>query len=170
MKKYSDKEIAEFAKMGYYIDASGNLTKEVKLQKIIRTSEANVNMNITMKSIDLKSFEMNSKKSSERVIVQRTIGNTFTRVQDWFMDEERKARGLVTMRKPEVDYSLLPDGTKVCRCCQDRFTAEHFYHAANTKDGLRPICKQCNNRQSKTYLEDKSSDLNYKVKNQNRGK
>lgn len=166
MKKYSEKEIKEFAKMGYYIDASGNLTKEVQLQKIIRTSEANV----TMKSLEVKSFEMNSRKTSERVQVQRTMGNTFTRVQDWYMDEERLAKGLVTMRKPGVDYSLLPDGTKVCRCCQERFTADHFYTSTNAKDGFRPICKQCNNRQSKTYLEDKSSDLNYKVKNQNRDK
>ena len=166
MKKYSDKEIKEFAKMGYHIDASGNLTKEVKLQKIIRTSEANT----TMKSLELKSFEINTKQTAQRTSVQRTVGNTFTRVQDWYMDEERLAKGLVTMKKPGVDYSLLPDGTKVCRCCQERFTAEHFYTSTNSKDGFRPICKQCNNRQSKTYLEDKSSDLNYKVKNQNRGK
>ena len=166
MKKYSDKEIKEFAKMGYHIDASGNLTKEVKLQKIIRTSEANT----TMKSLELKSFEINTKQTAQRMSVQRTTGNTFTRVQDWYMDEERLAKGLVTMRKPGVDYSLLPDGTKVCRCCQERFSAEHFYTSTNTKDGFRHICKQCNNRQSKTYLEDKSSDLNYKVKNQNRGK
>lgn len=164
MSKYSEKEIKEFAKMGYFIDASGNLTKEVQLQKIIRTSEANV----TMKSLEVKSFEMNTRKSSaERVQVQRTMGNTFTRVQDWFMDEERLAKGLVTMRKPGVDYSLLPDGTKVCRCCQERFPSDHFYTSTTQKDGFRNICKQCNNRQSKSYLEDKSSDLEYKIKTQN---
>ena len=167
MKKYTEKEIKEFAKMGYFIDASGNLTKEVQLQKIIRTSEAA----ITMKSLEVKSFEVITRKSSaERVQVQRTMGNTFTRVQEWFMDEERKAKGLVTMRKPGVDYSLLPDGTKVCRCCQDRFTADHFYISTKSKDGLRPICKKCNNRQSKSYLEDKAADLEYKIKNQNKGK
>jgi hypothetical protein len=164
MSKYSQKEIAEFAKMGYYIDENGNLTKEVKLQKIIRTNADTV----TMKSLELKTFEMPSRKTSEsRVQTQRTVGNTFTRVQDWFMDEERLAKGLVTMRKPGVDYSLLPDGTKVCRCCQDRFTAaDHFYTSTTQKDGFRNICKQCNNRQSKSYLEDKSADLKYKIKNQ----
>lgn len=163
MKKYTPAEIKEFAKMGYSIDENGALTKEVLLQKIIRTNTDVV----TMKSLELKSFEMSSRKTSEsRVQVQRTVGNTFTRVQDWFMDEERLAKGLVTMRKPGVDYSLLPDGTKVCRCCQDRFSSEHFYTSTQTKDGFRNICKQCNNRQSKTYLDDKSADLKYKIKNQ----
>jgi hypothetical protein len=163
MSTYSQSQIQEFAKMGYFIDEKGNLTKEVKLQKIIRTNSDTQ----TMKNVDLKSFEMSSRKTSERVQVQRTTANTFTRVQDWFMDEERLAKGLVTMRKPGVDYSLLPDGTKVCRCCQDRFSAvEHFYTSATQKDGFRNICKQCNNRQSKSYLEDKSADLKYKIKNQ----
>ena len=167
MKKYSDKEIKEFAKMGYHIDASGNLTKEVKLQKIIRTNTDT----LTMKSMEVKSFELSGRKSSEeRTVIQRTMGNTFTRVQDWFMDEERLAKGLVTMKKPGVDYSLLPDGTKVCRCCQDRFPSDHFYTSNTQKDGFRNICKKCNNRQSKTYLEDKSADLNHKIKNQNIGK
>ena len=161
--KYSEKEIAEFAKMGYSVDANGNVTTEVKLQKIIRTNSDTV----TMKSLELKTFQMNSKKSSEeRSKTQRTMGNTFTRVQEWFMDEERLAKGLVTMKKPGVDYSLLPDGTKVCRCCQDRFSSEHFYGSTQAKDGLRNICKQCFNRQSKTYLEDKATDLKYKIKTQ----
>ena len=157
MKKYTEKEIAEFAKMGYYIDASGTLTKEVKLQKIIRTNADTV----TMKSLELKSFEMSLRKSSEsRVQVQRTVGNTFTRVQDWFMDEERLARGLVTMRKPGVDYSLLPDGTKVCRCCQDRFTADHFSTTNARKDGKSQNCKMCDSKRQKTYLEAKAQKVN----------
>ena len=161
--KYSEKEIAEFAKMGYSVDAKGNVTKEVKLQKIIRTNSDTV----TMKSLELKTFQMNSKNTSEeRAKTQRTMGNTFTRVQEWFMDEERLSKGLVTMKKPGVDYSLLPDGTKVCRCCQDRFPSDHFYTSTRMKDGLRNICKVCHNRQSKTYLEDKTADLNYKIKTQ----
>lgn len=163
MKKYSDKEIAEFAKMGYHIDASGNLTKEVKLQKIIRTSEANT----TMKSFELKSFELSERKSSdERTSVQRTIGNTFTRVQDWYMDEERLAKGLCTMKKPGVDYSLLPDGTKVCRCCQERFTADHFNVTNARKDGKSPNCKKCDSKRTKSYIADKKAHQEYKVKNQ----
>ena len=143
--------------MGYYIDASGTLTKEVKLQKIIRTNADTV----TMKSLELKSFEMSLRKSSEsRVQVQRTVGNTFTRVQDWFMDEERLARGLVTMRKPGVDYSLLPDGTKVCRCCQDRFTADHFSTTNANKDSLSNNCKKCDAKRQKTYLEAKTQEVN----------
>lgn len=166
MKNYTEKEIKEFAKMGYFIDASGNLTKEVQLQKIIRTSEANV----TMKSLDLKSFEMNSRKTSERTSVQRTMGNTFTRVQDWFMDEERKAKGLATMRKPGVDYSLLPDGTKVCRCCQERFPADHFHVTNARKDGKSPNCKKCDSRRTASYNADKQEHLEYKIKTQNKGK
>lgn len=165
-KNYTEKEIKEFAKMGYFIDASGNLTKEVQLQKIIRTSEANV----TMKSLELKSFETNARKTSERTSVQRTMGNTFTRVQDWFMDEERKAKGLVTMRKPGVDYSLLPDGTKVCRCCQERFSKESFSVTNANKDGLSNNCKQCDSRRTASYNADKKAHLEYKIKNQNKGK
>lgn len=170
MKNYTEKEIKEFAKMGYFIDASGNLTKEVQLQKIIRTSEANA----TMKSFELRSFEIASRKSSEeRTSVQRTMGNTFTRVQEWFMDEERKAKGLVTMRKPGVDYSLLPDGTKVCRCCQERFSKESFSVTNANKDGLSNNCKQCDSRRTATYNADKKAHLEYKIKTQktqNKGK
>ena len=163
MKKYTEKEIKEFAKMGYYIDASGTLTKEVKLQKIIRTNADTV----TMKSLELKSFEISSRKETDaRAKVQRTVGNTFTRVQDWFMDEERLAKGLVTMKKPGIDYSLLPDGTKVCRCCQDRFTAEHFHVTNANKDGLSNNCKKCDAKRTKSYNADKKEHKEYKIKNQ----
>ena len=161
--KYSVKEIAEFAKMGYSVDANGNVTKEVKLQKIIRTNSDTV----TMKSLELKSFQMNSKKSSEeRTVSQRTIGNTFTRVQEWFMDEERLAKGLVTMKKPGVDYSLLPDGTKVCRCCQERFSKELFSVTNANKDSLSNNCKKCDSKRTKSYNADKKAHLEYKIKNQ----
>lgn len=163
MKNYTDKQIAEFAKMGYHIDATGRLTKEVKLQKIIRTNADTV----TMKSLELKTFETSSRKSSEsRVQIQRTMGNTFTRVQDWFMDEERLAKGLVTMRKPGVDYSLLPDGTKVCRCCQDRFSKELFNVTNANKDGLSNNCKKCDTKRTKSYNADKKANQEYKIKNQ----
>ena len=157
MKKYTPAEIKEFAKMGYSIDEKGNLTEEVKLQKIIRTNSDTQ----TMKNVELKSFEISSRKETEaRAKVQRTVGNTFTRVQDWFMDEERLARGLVTMRKPGVDYSLLPDGTKVCRCCQDRFTADHFSTTNANKDSLSNNCKKCDAKRQKTYLEAKAQNVN----------
>lgn len=163
MKNYTDKQIAEFAKMGYHIDSMGNLTKEVKLQKIIRTNTDTV----TMKSLELKTFETSPRKSSEsRVQIQRTMGNTFTRVQDWFMDEERLAKGLVTMRKPGVDYSLLPDGTKVCRCCQDRFSKELFNVTNANKDGLSNNCKKCDTKRTKSYNADKKANQEYKIKNQ----
>ena len=163
MKKYTEKEIKEFAKMGYSIDENGNLKKEVKLQKIIRTNSDT----LTMKNVDLKSFEISSRKETEaRAKVQRTVGNTFTRVQDWFMDEERLARGLVTMRKPGVDYSLLPDGTKVCRCCQDRFTADHFSTTNANKDTLSNNCKKCDAKRTKSYIADKKANQEYKIKTQ----
>ena len=153
MKKYTPKELKEFEKMGYFLDEMGNLTKEVKLQKIIRTNADT----ITMKQFELKSFETNSRNVSEdRATVQRYMGNTFTRVQDWFMDEERLARGLVTMKKPGVDYLLLPDGTKVCRCCQDRFTADKFNITNARKDGLSSNCKKCDSLRTKSYNADKA--------------
>ena len=157
MATYSSKQIQEFAKMGYFIDEKGNLTKEVKLQKIIRTNSDTQ----TMKNVELKSFEISSRKETEaRAKVQRTVGNTFTRVQEWFMDEERKERGLATMKKPGVDYSLLPDGTKVCRCCQDRFTADHFSTTNARKDGKSQNCKKCDAKRQKTYLEAKTQKVN----------
>ena len=163
MTTYTSKQIQEFAKMGYFIDEKGNLTKEVKLQKIIRTNSDTQ----TMKNVDLKSFEISSRKETDaRAKVQRTVGNTFTRVQDWFMDEERLARGLVTMRKPGVDYSLLPDGTKVCRCCQDRFTADHFSTTNANKDSLSNNCKKCDAKRTKSYNADKKEHKEYKIKNQ----
>ena len=152
MSKYTAKQIEEFRKMGYYVNENGELTKEVKLQKIIRTNEAAT----TIKNFELKSFEMNSRNVSEdRKKIQRYNGNTFTRVQEWFMDEERKARGLATMKKPGVDYSLLLDGTKVCRCCQERFTAEHFHTTNARKDGKSQNCKQCDAVKTKTYNQEK---------------
>ena len=153
MAKYTEKELKEFRKMGYHIDENGNLTKEVKLQKIIRTNSDTV----TMKQFELKTFDMNTRTYSEdRAKVQRYNGNTFTRVQDWFIDEEILARGLVTMKKPGVDYSLLPDGTKVCICCQERFTAEHFHVTNARKDFLSSNCKKCDSLRTKTYNADKT--------------
>lgn len=153
MAKYTEKQLQEFRKMGYFLDEMGNLTKEVKLQKIIRTNADTV----TMKQVELKSFDLSTRTNSEdRAKVERYMGNTFTRVQDWFMDEERKARGLVTAKKPGVDYSLLPDGTKVCRCCQDRFTAEHFHATSARKDGLSSNCKKCDYTRTKSYNEEKA--------------
>lgn len=162
MKTYSAKEIKEFEKMGYHIDEKGNLTKEVKLQKIIRTNTDAT----TIKNFDLKSFEINSnsKKISDRKMNQRYVGNTFTRVQEWFMDEEKLARGLATMKKPGVDYSLLSDGTKVCRCCQNRYTGDHFSANNAVKDGKMIYCKECDTRRLKSYNEEKSSHLKSKVK------
>ena len=161
MAKYTEKELKEFRKMGYHIDENGNLTKEVKLQKIIRTNADTV----TMKQFELKTFDMNTRTNSEdRATVQRYMGNTFTRVQDWFMDEERLARGLVTMKKPGVDYSLLPDGTKVCRCCQDRFTADKFNITNARKDGLSSNCKKCDSLRTKSYNADKANSQKAKGK------
>lgn len=163
MAKYTEKQIKEFAKMGYFIDENGNLTKEVPLQKIIRTNTDTQ----TMKNLDLKSFHMNTRnESEERAKVQRTMGNQFSRVQEWYMDEERLAKGLATMKKPGIDYSLLPDGTKVCRCCQERYPADHFSATNSRKDGKSQNCKKCDSRRQKTYMEAKKEHLAYKIKNQ----
>ena len=158
MKTYTALQLAEFAKMGYVVDTTGNLVKETRLQKIVRTSVAAQ----TIKSLELsESHKITERKeyetSSKEVIV------TYTRVQDWFMDEERLARGLVTMRKPGVDYNLLPDGTKVCRCCQNRYESSNYTKAISTKDGLRSICRKCNSKQSKSYLEDKKNGTLKKI-------
>lgn len=147
--KYTESQIKEFAKMGYYIDNNGNLTKEVRIQKIIRVSEATQ----TIKNIELSSLNVSETKTFER-----SFSTSFTkinsRVKEEWLDPERLIRGLVTLKQKGVDYSLLPDGTKVCRCCQNRYKGTDFYTSQKSKDGLRIICKSCHNKQSKTYLED----------------
>jgi len=149
--KYTESQIKEFKKLGYNVNSNGQLIKETRLQKIIRVSDAET----TMRSIEIKSSSY----------VERRIANSKrtdfvkseTRVENWWIDEERLAKGLVTTKKPGVDYSLLPDGTKVCRCCQNRYKKSDFYTSTSSKDCLRTICKSCNNKQSKSYLADKKN-------------
>lgn len=147
--KYTPTQIAEFAKMGYSIDENGNLTKETRIQKIMRTSAA-AN---TIRTIELAETTVKITKEIDRKSPVSSTKLNFRVQEDW-LDPERLARGLVTAKQKGVDYSLLPDGTKVCRCCQERTSKDNFYKAASTKDGLRTICKSCNNKQSKTYISD----------------
>jgi hypothetical protein len=147
--KYTSTQIAEFAKMGYQIDENGNLTKETRIQKIMRTSAA-AN---TIRTIELAETTVKITKEIDRKSPVSSVKLNFRVQEDW-LDPERLARGLVTAKQKGVDYSLLPDGTKVCRCCQERTSKDNFYKAASTKDGLRTICKSCNNKQSKTYISD----------------
>ena len=149
MKKYTSTQIAEFAKMGYSIDENGNLTKETRIQKIMRTS-ASAN---TIRTFELAETTVKITKEIDRKSPVSSTKLNFRVQEDW-LDPERLARGLVTAKQKGVDYSLLPDGTKVCRCCQERTSKDNFYKAASTKDGLRTICKSCNNKQSKTYISD----------------
>ena len=147
--KYTSTQIAEFAKMGYQIDENGNLTKETRIQKIMRTSAA-AN---TIRTIELAETTVKITKEIDRKSPVSSVKLNFRVREDW-LDPERLARGLVTAKQKGVDYSLLPDGTKVCRCCQERTSKDNFYKASTTKDGLRTICKSCNNKQSKTYISD----------------
>ena len=147
--KYTPIQIAEFAKMGYSIDENGNLTKETRIQKIMRTSAA-AN---TIRTIELAETTVKITKEIDRKSPVSSTKLNFRVQEDW-LDPERLARGLVTAKQKGVDYSLLPDETKVCRCCQERTSKDNFYKAASTKDGLRTICKSCNNKQSKTYISD----------------
>ena len=156
--KYTQKEIQEFAKMGYQIDSNGNLIKEVRLQKIVRVSAATQ----TMKSIELTESSSSVTKEVNR---KSTSGYTKlnSRVEEHWLDPERLERGLVTEKQKGVDYSLLPDGTKVCRCCQNRYSADNFYKATETKDELRITCKQCQSNASKTYILDLKAKGLYKT-------
>lgn len=147
--KYTSTQIAEFAKMGYQIDENGNLTKETRIQKIMRTSAA-AN---TIRTIELAETTVKITKEIDRKSPVSSTKLNFRVQEDW-LDPERLARGLVTAKQKGVDYSLLPDGTKVCRCCQERTSKDNFYKASTTKDGFRTICKSCNNKQSKTYISD----------------
>ena len=156
--KYTQKEIQEFAKMGYQIDSNGNLIKEVRLQKIVRVSVA---------AQTIKSIELTESSSSVTKEVNRKSTSGYTklnsRVEEHWLDPERLERGLVTEKQKGVDYSLLPDGTKVCRCCQNRYTANNFYKATISKDELRITCKQCQSNASKTYILDLKAKGLYKT-------
>ena len=156
--KYTQKEIQEFAKMGYQIDSNGNLIKEVRLQKIVRVSAA---------AQTISSIELTESSSSVTKEVNRKSSSGYTklnsRVEEHWLDPERLERGLVTEKQKGVDYSLLPDGTKVCRCCQNRYSADNFYKATETKDGLRITCKQCQSNASKTYILDLKAKGLYKT-------
>ena len=156
--KYTQKEIQEFAKMGYQIDSNGNLIKEVRLQKIVRVSAA---------AQTISSIELTESSSSVTKEVNRKSTSGYTklnsRVEEHWLDPERLERGLVTEKQKGVDYSLLPDGTKVCRCCQNRYPADNFYKATETKDELRITCKQCQSNASKTYILDLKAKGLYKT-------
>ena len=156
--KYTQKEIQEFAKMGYQIDSNGNLIKEVRLQKIVRVSAA---------AQTISSIELTESSSSVTKEVNRKSSSGYTklnsRVEEHWLDPERLERGLVTEKQKGVDYSLLPDGTKVCRCCQNRYSADNFYKAPTTKDELRITCKQCQSNASKTYIFDLKAKGLYKT-------
>ena len=156
--KYTQKEIQEFAKMGYQIESNGNLIKEVRLQKIVRVSAV---------AQTIKSIELTESSSSVTKEVNRKSTSGYTklnsRVEEHWLDPERLQRGLVTEKQKGVDYSLLPDGTKVCRCCQNRYSADNFYKATETKDELRITCKQCFSIASKTYMLDLKTKGLYKT-------
>ena len=156
--KYTQKEIQEFAKMGYQIDSNGNLIKEVRLQKIVRVSVA---------AKTIKSIELTESSSSVTKEVNRKSTSGYTklnsRVEEHWLDPERLERGLVTEKQKGIDYSLLPDGTKVCRCCQNRYLADNFYKATTSKDQLRITCKQCQSNASKTYILDLKTKGLYKT-------
>ena len=156
--KYTQKEIQEFAKMGYQIDSNGNLIKEVRLQKIVRVSAA---------AQTISSIELTESSSSVTKEVNRKSSSGYTklnsRVEEHWLDPERLERGLVTEKQKGVDYSLLPDGTKVCRCCQNRYSADNFYKATTMKDELRITCKQCQSNASKTYILDLKAKGLYKT-------
>lgn len=147
--KYSASQIKEFAKMGYKIDESGNLIKEIRIQKIIRTNSASE----TIRNIELKEKEYKNNIIADR---KSPVGYTKvnSRIKEFWLDPERLARGLVTARQKGVDYNALPDGTKVCRCCQNRLKIENFSNAVANKDGKMYICKECDNRRVKSYKKD----------------
>ena len=69
--KYTQKEIQEFAKMGYQIDSKGNLIKEVRLQKIVRVSAA---------AQTIRSIELTETSSSVTKEVNRKSTSGYTKL------------------------------------------------------------------------------------------
>jgi len=75
-------------------------------------------------------------------------------------DDQRKALGMVTTRNPNISYHLLPDNTKVCRCCQQRKPADAFSNTQQkyAKDEKRSNCKVCNDRYVKVFMAHRGAE------------
>lgn len=151
---YTKQQLAEFAKMGYKVDANGNLANETKLQKIVNAKKGlaeNIALSMAKPLVQ-----------SERYSDCDQTGKTNSSDKKWFRknldilsEEQRMERGLVTKRRPGYVYSALPDGTKICRCCQDRKPLDFFNNTLRNKDGKSTICKDCDHNRQKSYLKEK---------------
>jgi len=76
-------------------------------------------------------------------------------------DEKRQKLGLVITKVPGVEYKLMTDGTKICRCCQSRKPAKFFSNQQSQVDKKLVICKDCDSIGGKIRRADKVSKKVY---------
>ena len=137
MKRYTESEIKEFKKMGYNINPDGSLGEATRLQKTLKVKDSlnsfqQNSMNMVLSSSKTKSYKSSSRKvTNQSTHFIRTISDS---------DIQRQALGLSITRNPDLDYYLLPDGSKVCRCCQQRKMANEFYNSEFTTDRKESVC------------------------------
>jgi len=70
------------------------------------------------------------------------------KVKDSNSQAKRVVLGL-TNRKVDVDYNLQENGTKICVCCNEIYYSKDYSKKSSTKDGLRSVCRVCDNRRRK---------------------
>lgn len=148
MATYSQKQIEELAKMGVIVTPEGmNLSKETRLERLLRVKNAELVLSKEKAIVKTQMFSG---------IVANTGGylspKSFTREGIFsFSDQERYNQGLVTEKIPGYVYTTMDDGTKICRCCQDRKESNYYSNCSTTVDNKMIICKDCDCRKGKTY-------------------
>jgi len=146
MKTYTTEEIKELAKLGYIINSSGKMNEPTRLERIVNKQ----------KQVDQETFAKKVIKS-DSTYTEYTIGNKSGYTQKFHqnIDSEDKhlrfKQGLVLPKVENIEYSLLNDNTKVCRCCQERKEGKDFPKSSKTIDNLMSICRICNRRRGKMY-------------------
>ena len=157
MRNYTEKDIKDFKAMGYEIDSQGNLVKETKLQKTVRTKEGIASNQALSKMLPIVRTNRNSTKINKTPGSVNRIKWTRSGLND-YTELERLAKGLVTQRQPGIEYNMLTDGTKVCRSCQNRKPSNFYSNDAIRKDGKNSCCKDCDYLRAKSYKAEKKND------------
>jgi len=107
MKRYTEKELQEFSKMGYNISPDGNLTKETYLQRSIKKSENGISEKLSLQ----KTLSEKVRYSTKVKINKFSSVKRFTRVDNSLEDSVKLRKGLVTTKQPGIVYTMLSDGT-----------------------------------------------------------
>ena len=142
---YTESQIIEFKKMGYDVSKMGVVMSETRLEKKIRQN----NYELESMKIPLCEEVRFSDTSINKFITK--YKKTNSRVEINMTDTDRLSKGFVTEKQPGINYLLLSDGTKICRCCQKRKPSNFFSNTKKTQDQKMPICKDCDYIRGKTY-------------------